>query len=263
MNIREINAGVTSAAINSTPPAVRADQNVAGAVAARSGNDWSTATSPSGRFEIAQLQTINDRQNGIASQIHQDDTQLASAGRILGQMKDQLYQIVKIYPPYPPGDADRVRFLRSFSGLRKQIDNLTIPPASKWQGTQPGTPAAPPKHIAAVSAPAPQPGWGIPTLAEHASDKDVKAALEQVDRTIGQIAAQQGRLAGQADAIQNSRGQQDKITIISQAAGGRWDIGVPGEQDAETLSSTVRSQVAGTPFPTVLGAQPQLAALAG
>ncbi len=262
MTIREISAGMAPA-VNNNASQVHAEQTVRSSTStARTGGDWSTTTPPSGRFELARLQTINDRQNGIASQIHQDDAQLASAGRILGQMKDQLYQIVKMYPPYPPGAADRVRFLRSFSGLRRQIDQMTIPPVSRWQGPQPGvTPA--PKQSAEVSSAAQQPGLNLPALSGNASDEEIRAAMEQIDRTIGQIAAQQDRLAGQAEQIQNSQGQQGKIEVISQAAGGRWEIAVPGEQAAEQLSSDVRTRVAAMTAPSVLGAQPQLAALAG
>jgi len=43
---------------------------------------------------------------------------------------DQMIEIVKLFPPYPEGDnaEERIRMLRSFNGIRKLIDQLTIPP---------------------------------------------------------------------------------------------------------------------------------------
>ena len=35
---------------------------------------------------------------------------------------------LKQYPPYPPGSEDRIKYLSRFAMLRKQIDQLTIPP---------------------------------------------------------------------------------------------------------------------------------------
>ena len=262
MMIREINAGATPAVNNTTPPVRTEGDARTNAAVVRSGGDRTTTTPESGRFELAQLHTVNDRQNSIASAIRRDDQQLTEAGRVLGQMKDQLYEIVKIYPPYPVGDADRIRFLRSFSGLRQQIDNLTIPPAKKWEGAQfDATPAT--EQPVPVSAPVPRTVSGIPRLSENASDKEIKAAMERIDRTIASLVAQQDRLGSQAEAIQGAQGRQDKVAIIGQVSGGGWDIAVPGEQAAEKLGSEVRREVAGLTSTSIFGAQPQLAALAG
>jgi hypothetical protein len=43
-------------------------------------------------------------------------------------MKRDLEVIVKNFPPYPPNSEERVKLLRSYAGLRAEIDRLTVPP---------------------------------------------------------------------------------------------------------------------------------------
>lgn len=56
-----------------------------------------------------------------------DNKTTDSAANLIGQMKGQLDAIVKNYPPYPMGDSNRAQYLKTFSGLRKEIERMTIP----------------------------------------------------------------------------------------------------------------------------------------
>jgi len=44
------------------------------------------------------------------------------------QMESEVEMFLKQYPPYPPGSDDRIKYLSHFAMLRKQIDQLTVPP---------------------------------------------------------------------------------------------------------------------------------------
>ena len=35
---------------------------------------------------------------------------------------------VKDYPPFPPGNEDRLKYIKSIDGLRKELESLTVPP---------------------------------------------------------------------------------------------------------------------------------------
>jgi len=56
-------------------------------------------------------------------------------GDTLDKMSGSLEAIVKNYPPFPQGSEERVRWLRSYSGLREVIERLTIPPDTGEAGT--------------------------------------------------------------------------------------------------------------------------------
>jgi hypothetical protein len=261
MVIGEINAGSTPVVNNDTTP-VRTEQPSAGrGTAIGRSADWTSTMQGKNRAELAQLQTVNDQANGIASQVRRDNQQLAVMGSVLGQMKNELYQIVKVYPPYPPGDSERIRFLRSFSGLRAEIDHLTIPPPGKWDGTLQEQSGGAGLAAATARQPA-QTGFAIPRLSEQAGDQEVRTAFEKTAQAIATVVARQQRMADSAEQMQQARSQQ-KVSVISGASGGTWDVAMPGEQQAETLSIEIRHEIAGSSSTVTYGAQPQLAALAG
>lgn len=57
-----------------------------------------------------------------------DNKATDTAANLIGQMKSQLDAIVKNYPPYPIGDSNRAQYLKTFIGIRKEIERMTIPP---------------------------------------------------------------------------------------------------------------------------------------
>ena len=231
-----------------------------------SGNrDTVTATAARTSPEYGQLQIINDHQNRAAVQIKQDGQQLAQAGRLLGQMKHELYQITKIYPPYPLDEPERVKFLRSFMGLRQQIDNLTIPPPNKWEGQNLGVAAdqaAQDIPRQADQAPVRQPGsFALPVLSDHADDAEVQAAMDKINTAQFDIAARQARLANQAIGI-NQQGSDAKVAEFGKASG-TWDFPPPEEAIAQKKSAEVRQEVAAYGTGTLTNTEAPLIALLG
>jgi hypothetical protein len=76
----------------------------------------------------SELQKINDSSNEVAQKQQTRDKILKGVGDYADRMKAQLGRIIKNFPPFPPESKDRIMLLRSYSGFRKLIDQLTIPP---------------------------------------------------------------------------------------------------------------------------------------
>ena len=75
----------------------------------------------------AVLRSRQDELNEVAAVVHDINSVTDKAEQLLGDMESTLGTLVKIYPPYPLDDPERVSMLNSFAGLRKQIDALTFP----------------------------------------------------------------------------------------------------------------------------------------
>jgi flagellin-like hook-associated protein FlgL len=86
---------------------------------------WVAASNSHSAFN--RLQAINSGLNMVAMNIRVADTTMGTIGDYLDNMESQLDMIIKNYPPFPPGSSERADFLKGFNGLRKQIDQLTLP----------------------------------------------------------------------------------------------------------------------------------------
>jgi flagellin-like hook-associated protein FlgL len=82
--------------------------------------------SQQGRSIDGHLQAVNSGLESVAISIRGADTAMTA----IEEHIDQMIETVKLFPPYPEGDnpEERIRMLQNFSGLRKLIDQLTIPP---------------------------------------------------------------------------------------------------------------------------------------
>jgi hypothetical protein len=77
---------------------------------------------------FAELSGRQDEMKTAALLIRQADTTLENAGSLLGQIEEKLGEIVKMFPPYPIDNPQRIELLNDIDGLRKQVDALTYPP---------------------------------------------------------------------------------------------------------------------------------------
>lgn len=84
------------------------------------------ASTQQGRSVDGILQAVNSGLESVAISIRGADQAMATIEEHL----DQMIEIVKLFPPYPEGDnaEERIKMLRSFNGIRRLIDQLTIPP---------------------------------------------------------------------------------------------------------------------------------------
>lgn len=76
----------------------------------------------------AKLQARQDSLSEAASVVREVSATADKADQLLIKMEEDLGAVVKIYPPYPVDNPERISLLNSFGGLRKQIDALTFPP---------------------------------------------------------------------------------------------------------------------------------------
>ncbi len=98
------------------------------------------ASTQQGRSVDGILQAVNSGLESVAISIRGSDQAMAAIEEHL----DQMIEIVKLFPPYPEGDnsEERIRMLRSFNGIRRLIDQLTIPPGDDLGQTIMADPAS-------------------------------------------------------------------------------------------------------------------------
>jgi hypothetical protein len=113
------------------------------------------------------LSDAKSKLNAVAGSVRQADETMENIGRTVDKMKGTLEGIVKNSPPFPPGSEKRIAFLKSFAGLRKELEELTYPPDSSL---------APKQRMAPEPA-----SLNIPVLPvsppEDSSDKPIHAAI--------------------------------------------------------------------------------------
>ena len=143
----------------------------------------STASQVAGLY--ARLQGRQDELNQAASFLREAGSTLDKAAKTLDALEKGLEKIVKIYPPYPLDDPQRVDLLNKLSGLRKEIDSLTFPPPERLNAVGRllggGESQAGNLGVDGNAAPGSDPITDIPALdPKSASDKEVSQAYEQV-----------------------------------------------------------------------------------
>lgn len=79
-------------------------------------------------FSAHPLQQFNAEFNAVVKSIRIADKAMGEIETNIEQMESEVEMFLKQYPPYPPGSEDRIKYLSRFAMLRKQIDQLTIPP---------------------------------------------------------------------------------------------------------------------------------------
>lgn len=78
--------------------------------------------------DYARLSIVNEQLTQVATSVKVADTSMDTIGKTMDIAKATLESIVKNDPPLPPGSKERETLLKSFSGLRQQIDQLSQPP---------------------------------------------------------------------------------------------------------------------------------------
>jgi hypothetical protein len=79
-------------------------------------------------FSINASHQFNAEFNAVVKSIRIADKAMGEIEANVEQMESEVEMFIKQYPPYPPGSDERVKYLSRFAMLRKQIDQLTIPP---------------------------------------------------------------------------------------------------------------------------------------
>jgi len=244
-----IESGAHAAQAMQVPVSIAIHDKIAGKRSAAAGpiqQPGSTATGATIRVrsDFVQLQSINDQQSRVASQIRGDDQQLRQSDQLLGQMKRVLSDIIKYYPPYPAGETERVKFLRSFSAMRQQIEQLTIPPEETWKGGMPGDSLPQSETIQAENpsggaAAAVVPGvattFDIPELPDMVDNAPIETTLNRIENARATIAGRRAAIAEQV-SINQSEGYSAKTEELKRTSREAWDLVLPTENEAEQNS---------------------------
>jgi len=76
---------------------------------------------------LGEIRSQKERLNSTAAAIRETDRAADVLGQKIDALKEPLQAIVKNFPPFSAQDKERVELLRSYTALRKEIDQLTIP----------------------------------------------------------------------------------------------------------------------------------------
>jgi hypothetical protein len=135
------------------------------------------------------------------------DAILKKLKEILLSMRENLATIVKNYPPFPPGGAERLAYLNSVAGLRRQIEALTIPPrVEQAEYNLPSDLTAAPQRLPSGvlnQLPIFEGQLVLPQSLDPASATDVEivSAVSQTDQALAQIDAYLSQLSANVQAL--------------------------------------------------------------
>ena len=95
------------------------------------------------------------------------DQQMGQIENAVSSVKEKLTTLRRTIPPFPPGSQEWVRLLKSIIGLRKLIEELTVPPDVTSKG-----------YIGEIH---------IPELGDQATAKEVDTVLVALDKAAENI----------------------------------------------------------------------------
>ncbi|WP_328755691.1 hypothetical protein [Geomonas propionica] len=184
--------------------------------------------------KLAGIRLQNERQNSTAAAIRETDQAAKELGQNIDRLKRPLETIVKNFPPFAPQDKERVKLLRSYTALRKEIDQLTLPPPPPVVDV--------PKQVAL-----PEP------LTMNADDSQIADHVDKLDAAAQSLTALRGEIAaGTSSFVADGRfasifsapkGSEtlalDPIASDSRAAQKSVEI---GQQFAESVTQGVTQQ---------------------
>ncbi|OGU10247.1 MAG: hypothetical protein A2075_21595 [Geobacteraceae bacterium GWC2_58_44] len=157
----------------------------AGSAEPASGDQVLLSANLDGKFKERQLK--HEQDNALAGAVRKTDRAMQALGQKIDAAKAPLDAIVKNFPPFSPEDKARMKLLREYSSIRKEIDQLTLPPPPDLA-----------KDRKAVAVP--------PPLEQSADDRQIADHLAKLDAA---TAALSGRRAGlAADTASFSQGSR-------------------------------------------------------
>ncbi|MGQ9646097.1 MAG: hypothetical protein ACUVWO_06100 [Thermodesulfobacteriota bacterium] len=267
MSIREIGNDPSILRLNFAPGTLRSSRAKSGMVRRTSVSKQNPAEGPKGGQNVGpfdDLQALRAFLNSIAAGMRTANRTMGTIKTLIDRMKEQLDRIVKNYPPFPPGSEERVKFLRGFKALRRQIDQLSFSPYE--EGTRKITPDPANVSQAAESNTAkggkgPRPtiqtqqlqtgatGINIPELSEDATDEEIDAALKSLEEAKKTLAQRESELSiDHLLNIQQLLGSHADIDELdgSSAEGPRWSDMT--EKTAEDRSSEYKQILSNEPI---------------
>ncbi|MGB4599828.1 MAG: hypothetical protein WBI04_07595 [Trichlorobacter sp.] len=127
---------------------------------------------------VKAIEQMHSRLNELVKGVRQTNEQLNKAAEQVAQMQGNLMTIVKNYPPYPIESMERRDLLMSYMSLRKDIENLMIPPPP-----QPVYEKVRSMWEAMFSQNGQLQASAVPALEAGSSDKQVQVATADLGKT--------------------------------------------------------------------------------
>ncbi|MCI0492578.1 MAG: hypothetical protein L0Z07_06555 [Planctomycetes bacterium] len=162
----------------------------------------------------AELAASKEAALDVAQSAREIGKTLEQAGELLGRAHQEI-KLVKNYPPFPAGNEQRLQFINSLSGLKRQLEALTVPAVK--DGLEP------------VFYPM---ETGLNELVATASDEDVAMFASGVNAAMTTLAAGKESLYEQ---------------VLGAASPPSESTAVMDEMSARTLVGTVAGQLSGMP----------------
>jgi hypothetical protein len=183
-------------------------------------------------------------------------------------MKANLFTIVKMYPPYPLESKERAKILESYVGLRREIEQLTIPPEYQLArkilsdpaqvagaGDQNVTIGQDGTSVTVHGQPVnPGPtGLNISELTINATDEQVSAAWTKINAALDMLNQKRDGLASDAYSVARTVEFYVKNTQINFSFSGQSvsaditeiSIGIKSTEVRQTLSSDSTASLTG------------------
>lgn len=164
---------------SSTGGLSRAGSGAAGiqfVASAESGTASRNAPSVDAIASFTSMQQTKEQSNQVAQSVRQ----LEGVRDGIDKVAENLTKIVKMYPPYPKDSSQRAQLLNDAYGMRKLIEQLTIPPAYETLVRN---------------------ALDTPALSDvNADDTQVSVALDRLNVASAAIAAERKKLFRSGDA---------------------------------------------------------------
>lgn len=132
---------------------------------------------------VRAIELMHARLNELAKGVRQTNEGLAQAAEITAQMKNQLQAITKNFPPFSVDSSQRQQFLMSYVSLKKEIEQLMVPPPPKplYEGV---------KHMwdSMFAENGQMLASAVPKLERTSSDPQVKDAVDALDKNNQKLA---------------------------------------------------------------------------
>jgi len=188
------------------------------------GGQFTTATADDNQVAtrhvgFSALATAKDEATRAAQSIREVNQAL---GQVEVQMERlaQRVQVVKNYPPFPPGNEQRLEYINSINGLRKQLEAMSVPPVQEG--------VVPVFYPRESDLPVLDPG--------SASDEDVAMFGARLDQAGAKLEAGFRKLAESAMVMNVGIGVADGLTKAS-------------EPEVKILGETASRQLGGVAQP--------------
>lgn len=161
-----------------------------------------------GETSYARKQISSGQREELANAIRKRDEALQGLSQNIVRMKIPLETIVKNFPPFTSEDRTRMKLLREYAAIRKEIDRLTFPPPPEIA-----------KARKALALPAPLP--------PDVTDSQIGDYLVKLDAAATEIGAERAALAAATDTFLRKEGSRPRL----------WSLGRGGFTSSVSLWS--------------------------